>query len=362
MSILFVLEHYHPYIGGAETLFRDLTVRLAAMGYRITVVTTRYNQDLAPAEDYKGVRVIRVNCRNRFLFSFLSLPRVLAEAGQADVIHTTTYNAALPAWLAGKLRRKPVIVTFHEVWGVLWKRLPFLSRPAAVAFYLFEQLLLRLPFSRYVAVSGFTRKALIANGIPAEKIMRIYNGLDYEEFAAYEHQPPANFTFTYFGRLGVSKGLDLLLPAARDFFEKHPSSQLRLIVPKQPAGMWQRIQELIAELGIEKNTVLLHELPWQELLGKVVTSSCVAIPSYSEGFCFVAAEAVALGVPIISSGQGALVETVGGRFIEMETMSSESLYLALERAFADCFSYREPPVFPLEESVEAYLPLYEEVG
>ncbi|PHI20316.1 hypothetical protein CEQ90_09015 [Lewinellaceae bacterium SD302] len=362
MNILFVLEHYHPYIGGAETLFRDLTVRLAKLGHDITVVTTRFDNKLAKEENYRGVRVVRVNCRNRFLFSLLSLPRVWREAGKADLIHTTTYNAALPAWLAAKLRGERIIVTFHEVWAGLWKRLPFISNLAAAAYYLFEQLLLRLPFDRYVAVSDFTRRELIANGIPAEKVVNIYNGLDYAEFAEYDHQPPEQFTFTYYGRLGISKGLDLLLPAARDFFLLHPNSRLRLIIPRQPAGMYARVRELIEELEIEKQVELLHELPWRELLGKVATSSCVVIPSYSEGFCFVAAEAVALGVPIVSSGQGALVETVGGRFVEMEEMAVAALTQALERAFIKDYDYREPPSFPLADSIEAYLPLYGSIG
>ena len=33
MRVLFVLEHFHPYIGGAENLFKQLTEKLRKQGY-----------------------------------------------------------------------------------------------------------------------------------------------------------------------------------------------------------------------------------------------------------------------------------------------------------------------------------------
>lgn len=364
MKILFVLEHYYPYIGGAETLFIQLAEALAARGWRVTVVTTRFNPRLAESENRFGVEIIRVNCRNRFLFSFLSLPAVLRAAKQADFIHTTTYNAALPAWVAAKLRRKVVVVTFHELWGRLWFRLPFLGWPARIAFFSFEKLLLWLPFDHYVAVSDFTRNALRAAGIPEKKIRKIYNGLDYAKFAAVERSVPPIFTFTYFGRLGVSKGLDLLLPAASRFLDSAEERRFRLIIPRRPAAMYERVTAWKERLDhlIKDRVELLHELPEAELWPTIASSSCVVIPSYSEGFCFVAAEAVALGLPIISSGQGALVETVGGQYVEMEAITVDALVKALESAQREEYAYKTPPSFSLADSVREYVLFYQQLG
>jgi glycosyltransferase involved in cell wall biosynthesis len=358
MKILFVLEHYHPYIGGAETLFQLLAEALAEQ-HEVRVITTRYRAELPARETRRSVDIRRINCRNRFLFSVMAVPAVIRWARWAEVVHTTTYNAALPAWVGAKVAGKKVIVTFHEVWGKLWTRLPFLSRPAAWAFRLFERLLLALPFDRYVAVSDFTARTLVQYGVDESRVVRIHNGLDYADFEGYNHQPPAQFTYTYFGRLGVSKGLELLLPAAAAFRDRHPDSCLRLIIPRRPAAMFRTITDLIAHHQLGDYVELLHELPIEALRHRVSTSSCVVIPSYSEGFCFVAAEAVAMNVPIVSSGQGALAETVSGRHVTMAGQTANALADALEIAYQGQWTETKKASYPLSQSVREYEAFYE---
>jgi len=359
MKILFVLEHYHPYIGGAERLFTQLTRTLAGKGYTVTVITTLHDPSLPALEEEHGVRIIRLRCWNRYLFTFLSLPKVFRQARHCDFIHTTTYNAALPAWIAGKLLNKKVVVTFHEVWAKLWFKLPFIKWWERMLFYYYEQFILQCRFDRYVAVSGYTNKSLQQVGIPAHKLITIYNGIDYDVFRAYRSKSPKIFTYTYLGRLGISKGLDLLLPAARQFSLKYPKSKLQLILPKYPRALYKRISNWIRELELEDHIMLFHNLPRAQLYETMCQSSCIVIPSYSEGFCFAAAETMALEIPIISSQRGALGEVVSGRYIAMEAMTSTALTEALIKAKNG--RWREKPFkrFPHDRSVEQYLEMYE---
>ncbi|MCB0704770.1 MAG: glycosyltransferase family 4 protein [Saprospiraceae bacterium] len=359
MRILFVLEHYYPYIGGAEKLFRDLAEGLAATGREVHVITTRFDKKLPAREIINGVKVRRIHCYSRYLFTFLSLPSVIRQARKCDLVHTTTYNAALPAWLGARITRKPVVVTFHELWGKLWFRLPFVSFFAKNAFYLYEQLISKLPFDHFVAVSDFTKDALVKSGIHPGKVTRIYNGLDYGQFESYSHQPSTHFQVAFYGRLGISKGLDLLLPAARQFFQRYPECKLVLILPRKPSGIFNRVNRLIQDLQIEKNLQLRHELSKKDLYETICGSSAVVIPSYSEGFCFVAAEAVALGVPIISSGQGALKEVVSGQVVTCREQTVEGVYQGLCEARAGQWMPIETRMFPLKEAVEAYQRLYQ---
>lgn len=358
MKILFVLEHFYPYIGGAEKLFYELTTELARAGHQITVVTTRFRPDLPEEESREGVKIMRVNCRNRYWFSIASLPLIRRLSKACDVVHTTSYNAALPAWIGAFLSRKPVLITFHEVWGRLWWQLPFANFIQRALFYSWEQLLLKLPFQYFIGVSDYTRQALQDNGIPASKALRIYNGLDYAAFEAYPHQPPGHFTFTYFGRLGMSKGLELLLPAARALLRQHSEARFKLIVPTYPAQMYNWVLREVDRLGIAEQTQLLHDLPRATLYQEIATSSCVVIPSYSEGFCFVAAEAAAMRVPIVSSDRGALREVVSGHWVPMTGMTATALASALLRAYNEDWSYRSFRPYELEEAVNAYVELY----
>jgi glycosyltransferase involved in cell wall biosynthesis len=361
VKILFVLEHFHPYIGGVETLFFELTTSLVRQGHQVAVVTTRHQDALPKKEVLQGVSIHRVTCRNRFLFSFLSIPTITKLAGKFDLIQTTSYNAALPAWIGSRLRSKPIVITFHEVWGPLWQKLPFIAPHLRVLFRMWEWFILKLPFDRFVAVSDATQISLSEHGIPDRKLVRIYNGVDYEQFSSYSWQPPRAFTATYFGRLGASKGLDLLLGAAGKFFNKHPDAKLIMIIPRYPVTFFNKIMQLIKQIGLEANIILLHDLSREALYTEISRSSCVVIPSHSEGFCFVAAEATALGIPIISSQKMALKEVAGGKIIVIDPLSAAGLEAALEKAIKDDWVYVLPTRFELKDAVDQYELLYKEL-
>lgn len=359
MKILFVLEHYYPYIGGTEKLFNLLAESLVRSGHQVTVITTKYEDTLSPQETINGVEVFRVKCYNRFLFTFFSLPIILRKSRSCDIIHTTTYTAALPAWLGGKMNKKRVIVTFHELWGRLWWKLPYLSRIQKLVYFCYEKLVFNLNFDKMIAVSEFTKNAIIDRGKEKEKVIRIYNGLDYYKFESHQHQAPEKFTCTYIGRLGISKGLDILLPAIKLFTAHFSNTQFVLILPQQPAGLRKTITNTIDQLEIRAYITLRSELSTDELFSQISHSSCVVIPSYSEGFCFAAAEAVAMNIPIITSGRGALREVVSRNYIAMKDLTPEALKNALIDAKEGKWKFKSFQAYELKDSIKAYQKLYE---
>jgi glycosyltransferase involved in cell wall biosynthesis len=359
MKILFVVEHFYPYVGGAEELFLNLAVSLANYGYDVSVVTTKYDKNLASFEEFNRVKITRVNCYNRFLFTFLALGKIIRNAKHADFIHTTSYNSAIPACIAGLLLKKKVIITFHEVWGKLWAGLPFTPKWKLKLFALYEQLILKLPFSRYVAVSDYTMRSLIENGIKESKIIRIYNGLDYETLVPYRYSPPEIFTFCFYGRLGISKGLDILLEGANMFFAINPDSRLKLIIPDYPAKLYRKVLKKIYDMQYRENIILMHNLSKEVLFGEVCSSNCVIIPSYSEGFCYVAVEAAGMNVPVISSGKGSLSEVVSGNFIMLDDLSAVSVKNALVKGMRNEYEKKILRPFTLKESVGNYINMYE---
>ena len=186
MRILFVLEHYFPYVGGAEQLFKSVAEGLAAKGHEVRILTTLYDDKLPKSDVVNQVEIRRINCYNRFLFTALSIPKAIHFAGHSDLILTTSYTAAFPAWVAGVLKQKKRIIVFHEVWEKLWWRLPYLTFFQRLSYWGFEQFILKLTFHQFIAVSDFTKKCLQESGIPKSKISRIYNGLNYEEFQTFK--------------------------------------------------------------------------------------------------------------------------------------------------------------------------------
>lgn len=357
MKILFVLELFYPNIGGNEKLFKTLGESMVRQGHEVTVITTRFNRSLSKTETLNGMLIRRIPLISRFMFTFFGLFYLPREARKADLIHTTSYNAALPARIAAFMSRKPCIITFHEVWGNLWFKLPYLNLAERLLFYSYEQFILRLGFKKYIGVSEFTKNRLLKNGIGKSRVMCIHNGLEYTGYKK-QHTPPENkFIYTYFGRLGSSKGLDLILASATSFLSS-PGRKLNLIIPRQPGALYQTIIKTITRNKLDGRIDIHHELPEHELNNILITSSCVVIPSYSEGFCFAAAEAVAMGIPVVSSGNGALAEVVSGKHINMDEMTPQGLTRALEKAEKGLWDETPAKMFELSDTVKKYQKLY----
>ena len=362
MRLVYVLEYYYPNIGGVETLFKSLIESLAKEGHQITIITSQVDSDSPLKEKQGNIQITRMPFNNRYLFTFLGFFYILPYIKNSQLIHTTSYNAAIPAFFAAKLFRKKVIITFHEVWADLWYRLPYMGKLGKGVHYLFEQLLLKLPFSHFVGVSQSTTNNLLKAGIKKSKTSTIYNGIDYSDFQlnpSFTTSSSHNkFTYTYFGRMGISKGLDLLMEAILIIKEKHPESQVQLIIPKVPINFLNKILSYITSNQLEDYVMLKHHLPFETLKQSIATSDCVIIPSYSEGFCFAAVETIALGTPLISSNQTALKEVVSGKFIKMDNLSVAALVTAMDKARKGEWSKSPIKQFRLSDTIAAYKKLY----
>ncbi|MEN8223774.1 MAG: glycosyltransferase family 4 protein [Bacteroidota bacterium] len=361
MKILFILELYYPNIGGIEKLFKSLAEELVVQGHDVRVITTRFRNDLPAREELKGVNIKRLKLSSRFLFTFFGVWGMLKEARKADIIHTTSFNAAFPARIAGWLTRKKVIITFHEAWGKLWFKLPYASLISKILYFLYEKLILHFGFHKYIAVSDYTAESLIKLGVRKNKVLRIYNGLEYSEYDASAYIPPDNFVFTYFGRLGISKGIDHILEAAPGILKQYQAAHLKMIIPKNPSSFLNRVTNALGKLPEERYT-LLHHLDTDQLQKELQHSSCVLIPSYSEGFCYAAAESIALGIPIISSGKGALTEVVCGKHIIMDSFDDKGLMEALQKAHRGEWFTSPVKQFHFTHTMEQYLKLYKKLG
>ncbi|MBX2875838.1 MAG: glycosyltransferase family 4 protein [Saprospiraceae bacterium] len=366
MKVLFVLENYYPKIGGVETLFKQLVDELAKeKDNQVFVVTTAAGAASRKEVVNGNIHIYRLRIWNRYLFTLLALWPILNLARHCDFVHTTSYNAALPAFIGAKFWRKPIFITFHEAWGKLWFQLPFLSSVGRYGHYYFEKLLLRLPFDKFIAVSQATAGQLSRYGVPSGRIAMIYNGLDYQDFKRVEPLErqaslKEKFIYTFFGRLGISKGLDLLLPAAAKFKSKYPESRLILIIPEEPKSMYKRILKLIKTFDLQGHIIIKKQLTFEALKRQLVTSDAVVVPSYSEGFCFAAAECIALGVPIISSDQAALKEVVSGQHIKMRQHSVLGVVEALVSARLGNWQHEEVQQFHLFKTIQQYMNLYAE--
>jgi starch synthase len=146
--------------------------------------------------------------------------------------------------------------------------------------------------ARIVVPSFFARRTLIENAVESDKIVVIPFGVDLRTFHPASSQPaPRPLRFAFVGLLGARKGLPLLLEAWRSLLPDR--AELWLVGPVS-----DKIAKLIPRL---KGLRVLGKVPHRELPEILRQCDVLVFPSYFEGFGLVLLEALASGLPIIST-------------------------------------------------------------
>lgn len=372
MNILFVCENYLPHYGGAEVLFKNLAEGFVQQGHRCTVLTHRMRGTDAE-ETISGVFVRRVNSFfSRYIFSFFAIPPAISLARRHDLIQTTTFNGAFPAWIAAKITGKPVVLTVHEVWVGKWQEITGFGWLKSTFHDLLERCIYLLPFDKYVCVSEATKKDLLRLGIPPRKVETIYPGLDYDfwdrtktpknEMVQLRKKMGAQKKFVYFswGRPGESKGFEYLIQAVPLIKEKIPHSLLLLMlgsIDKYP----QKYHQLLRwshQLNLPENMKIIPSVSYTELRTYVALADSVVIPSLSEGFGYTAVEAMAMGKPIVVSDAGSLPEIVGGKYQIFRKKDVNDLAEKVSLVALKEYNIKPRPQFPWKETISRYLGVY----
>ncbi|MBI5411641.1 glycosyltransferase [Candidatus Peregrinibacteria bacterium] len=359
--ILFIVDHYFPHIGGAEVVSQKVAEHMAQRGWWVTVLTSA--DPRRPQEAViNGVRVIGV-ARNRYLFTLLAIPKAFRLARDCDVIQTATYNAALVAWIVGRLRRRPVYLMVYELLNWLWFRTmnPF----SAFLHWFFERFLIFLPFSHYIAISEFTQGQLIEKKIPQKKITMIYLGIDNSLFNSTSYNLQAttlrkelgysssDFLLLFFGRPGILKGVEDLLQAMKIL----NGTNVKLLMLLPDGGNVFPLSRIERGLGVS----FLPSVPRSELPRYLSMADAVVVPSLQEGFGFSAVEACQAGCPVIASRVGALPETVSGKVIWTKPGDPRSLAKGIQKAVRGEWETIPPKHFSWPTALQKYDQLYSSI-
>ncbi len=143
-----------------------------------------------------------------------------------------------------------------------------------------------------VVASSFSKHTLVDNGIAVDNIFVNPYGVEADAFfpAIKKYQPSINFVFV--GLVDARKGVPLLL----EVWEKlHPlDATLTLIGP---------IDEVVKELVQTSfpTIIIKGKVPFIELKQLLPKYDVLVFPSYFEGFGLVVLEAMAAGLPVITT-------------------------------------------------------------
>ena len=215
-----------------------------------------------------------------------------------------------PAW-----SRIPAVATVHDL-----IHLKHYS-PFHRAYY---EYVLRPMYRRcrlVLCVSEYTRAELLAwSGIDPERAITIYNGVSDRFFA--HHDGPAPFEFPYVLYAGNRRGYKNLERLLRAYASSSlPSRQVHLVM----TGSAERsLQRQARALGIGQVVHFAGHVSDAQMPALYRGAQLVALVSLDEGFGLPIIEAMASGVPVLTSARAAMAEVAAdaGRLIDPFSVAS----------------------------------------
>ncbi len=227
------------------------------------------------------------------VYSLKVIPPLLRA--QYDVIDCNQfpYFPCFSGKIASVLKRKPLVITWLEVWDTYWYR--YLGTVAGGIGRIIERLTMRLPKS-IVAISNKTREDLIRCDVDHTRIDVIPVGIDLDRIADIQPSPEgADVLFA--GRLIYEKRVDLLLNALTRTKERVPAISCMIIGdgPERTA-----LEAQAHQLGLDENVTFMGFVEQDGLIAHMKSSMVCVLPSEREGFGLVIVEANACKLPVIS--------------------------------------------------------------
>ena len=144
---------------------------------------------------------------------------------------------------------------------------------------------------------------------PTKQIELVYNGIDTAQFKPVKGIERKQFRLMAMASADVPlKGLEYLLGALAILEKDYPSIDLLLVGKPKSGGPTEK---LINKLGIADKIQFVSGISTEELVNYYAEATVAVTASLYEGFGLPIGEAMACGVPVVSSDGGALPEVVG---------------------------------------------------
>jgi glycosyltransferase involved in cell wall biosynthesis len=170
---------------------------------------------------------------------------------------------------------------------------------------------------RVIAISKFTKRELVEKlGHPPKKIDVVYLGVDSSEYRPLRSfKKPSCFgegkTILCVGTEDFRKNVGTLVKAFYKLKKKLPTVKIiKVGRPRSKRGR-KKLLNLIGELNLKKDVAFVEYVPEEDLPLFYNSADLLAFPSIYEGFGLPPLEAMACGLPVITSNASSLPEVVG---------------------------------------------------
>ncbi len=291
MRVLQLGKFYDPYVGGMETVLKEICESLAdQVQFQVVVANTSWRTE----HESRRVPVTRVASLGK-LFSCSIAPSfpLWARKFEGDLIHVHLPNplAELSALIAS--RDIPVVAQFHSD-VVRQRNLLRLYGPFLDAFYRRANCIV-VPTPRHIEISSFVSKyrekcRVVPFGVPLKRFE--LNARDRQKVDSMRDGMPSVLCV---GRLVSYKGVEVLIRALESV-----KARLRII---GVGPLEESLKGLARQRGLEDRIEFLGQVSDEELVRYYHACDVFVLPSISnaEMFGVVQLEAMACGKPVIST-------------------------------------------------------------
>ncbi len=240
-------------------------------------------------------------CRriNRTTFSFQLLARLPKRIADADIVHLAEvyWSAVLPTLALCRLMRKPLIWSPHgsllaaHVWpDVRRKRLKRIWDRVAQALVSKKCSILHVTSEE----EGEASSARI-RGVPVRVVP---NGVDLPDtFPSRNWRPEGVLRLIFMGRITPEKGIENLL----DAMPLLPECVTLAIYGTGDAGYVKHLRHACDTAGLSGRVTFGGHVEGARKEEAFCSGDLCIVPSYTESFCIVVAEALGRGVPVVAS-------------------------------------------------------------
>lgn len=291
----------HKSWGGGEKWYYDMATRLAAKGYKVTVVTNKQSElkrrlQNAALNKYE-VKVTNLSFLN--VWVLLKICTIIRKE-RIDTIIVNLSSDLKTAGLAAKIAGTEKILYARGIANPV--RNSFLNR------WLFQRIL-----TGVIANSEETKRSILKNNpalISSSKIQVVYLGIDLKNTAKHFQGPirvsqADKFILGTAGRLEKVKNHKFLIEAAKRLKER--GAKFKLLI----AGDGSLKNELTAyakSMGVENEIEFLGFI--DDIASFMAAIDVFVLSSFSEGFGYVLIEAMAFKKPVIAFNHSSSPEIV----------------------------------------------------
>ena len=339
MRILYIIDGME--FGGGERVFAQIINGLPEDRYE-TFLATSPNDAFQKAITVKNCSFYPINFSNRYNTANLrKLIRIIKDH-QIDIVHGQGARAEFYARLAARLsgRKKYVSTVAMPVEGYdvgptkrfLYKSLDRFSEKFV---------------NYFLVVSSVLEQTMILDhGIPREKVVKIYNGIETDEykpnvekFRNQESEVRREFALARdvpvigaIGRLVWQKGFEYFLRSIPALIRNIPKARF-ILVGEGPLKL--ELERLAISLGLRDRLVFTgHRSDIRDMMAAM---DVVVIPSVLEGFPMVTLEAMAMEKPIVTTAIDGIMEQIanGKEGLLIEPKSHPAISQAVKRLVDD---------------------------